>query len=61
METGVCFACKHDLRKGTQKYVVVQFGGESRFFHPDCHKCFRCEKALRAGKKYTVVKATGLR
>jgi hypothetical protein len=54
MEAGACFKCKKDLHKGKEKYVAVSFGNTTRLFHPDCHACSVCDKALRAGASYTV-------
>lgn len=55
-----CYKCHFDLKKGTEKYVVVSFKGESRSFHPECHQCSKCDNKVKAGMKYTVIPATGL-
>merc|ERR1712065_17444 len=59
-DQGLCFKCRKDLNKKKEKYVIVQFGKNSRSFHPECHCCKVCDSKLRSGMKYTVEKGTGL-
>ena len=60
MEETVCWKCRNDLHKGKEKYVQVSFGSVTHLFHPQCHICHVCDKAMGKGKNYTVEEKTGL-